>query len=86
VHLRGKDGQIIAQDDGQPVGGKRPTTNWLSGEYLVDAHALTFNDLGKSSSGPAALVVGLYDASTGKRVLLSDGSEFSTLPVTVEVR
>jgi hypothetical protein len=86
VHLRGADGQIIAQADGEPLDGKRPTTTWLTGEYLVDQHALTFNDLGKSYTGPATLVVGLYDASSGKRVLLSDGGEFSPLPVTVEVR
>lgn len=33
-------GKIIAQHDGDPVGGFTPTTRWLPGEIIVDSHPL----------------------------------------------
>ena len=36
VHLVAEDGAtVVAQVDGQPVGGRRPTTSWLEGEIIV---------------------------------------------------
>jgi 4-amino-4-deoxy-L-arabinose transferase-like glycosyltransferase len=60
VHLLGPDGRLIAGDDGQPVDGIRPTTGWVSGEYITDPHQLQLPpDL---SPGEYVLEVGLYDA------------------------
>jgi len=78
VHLLDQNGQVIAQDDAQPVGGTRPTTGWLAGEYIVDDHDLHFNRAGYS--GPATLEIGLYDPATGKRVSLADGSDHFVVP------
>jgi len=83
VHLRDKDGNVIAQSDSQPVEGTRPTTTWLAGEYITDAHTLTWNR--RDYRGPATLLVGIYDQSTGNRVSLSTGNDFTALPDTITV-
>lgn len=87
VHLlAGKDysNGIIAQSDAEPVGGQRPTTSWIAGEYITDQHTLTFNNPGYT--GPAALSIGLYDPATGKRVLLENGDDHIVLPITITVK
>lgn len=38
VHLLGPDGTVIAQHDGDPVGGFTPTSRWRSGELIADRH------------------------------------------------
>jgi hypothetical protein len=78
VHLLDQNGQVVAQDDSPPVGGSRPTTSWIAGEYIVDDHALHFNR--SAYNGPSTLEIGLYDPSTAKRVLLSDGSDHFIVP------
>ena len=83
VHLRAPDGTIIAQSDRQPADGVRPTTGWIAGEYVQDAHRLTFNDAGYR--GAASLVVGLYDPATGERVNLSGGGAFASLPLPIRI-
>ncbi|HUM67851.1 MAG TPA: hypothetical protein PLK31_03260, partial [Chloroflexota bacterium] len=66
VHLVDESGQIIAQSDGEPANWTRPTTGWLPGEYITDAHTLTLP--AELSSGPLSLRVGLYDPQTGQRL------------------
>jgi hypothetical protein len=56
VHLLDSGGQVVAGHDGQPVGGTRPTTGWLPGEYVTDLHEL---------SPPADLAVGEYLIEAG---------------------
>ncbi len=72
THLVGADGGIIAQHDGKPVGGLRPTGGWLSGEILSDPHVLTWQ---RAYTGLATLRLGLYDAATGARVLWEGGAD-----------
>ncbi|RIL11326.1 hypothetical protein DCC79_05235 [bacterium] len=51
----------VAQGDGPPGEGARPTTSWRSGEVVSDAHRIALPaDL---ASGDYALLAGLYDAS-----------------------
>jgi len=57
VHLVGKDGQIIAQHDGDPVGGFTPTTRWRPGEIIPDRHRLPLPD---DTKGMYRLKAGLY--------------------------
>ena len=65
VHLDG-GGRVWAQSDAAPAGGARPTTGWLAGEYVSDAHTLALPvDL---PAGDYALWVGLYDPLSGARV------------------
>ena len=37
VHLTDETGEIVAQGDGRPASGFRPTTSWRQGEVIVDA-------------------------------------------------
>ncbi len=84
VQLLDSQGQVIAQSDAPPADGARPTSGWRSGEYIVDSHALTFND--RLYTGSATLIAGLYDPVTGQRVHLADGSDVIHLPGTIAVR
>ena len=83
THLVAPDGRIIAQHDGIPAQGARPTTGWVAGEYILDEHALAFRDL--IYAGPAAIYVGLYDPQSGQRLLLPDGTDTFILPGTVDI-
>ena len=47
VHLLGEAGQLIAQHDGVPLLGTRPTSSWQRGEQLLDRHVLTIGDPGR---------------------------------------
>jgi len=60
VHLLDKNGQVVAQQDAQPLRGARPTTTWVANEYLADAYELAL----KSDLAPGAyqIEIGWYDA------------------------
>jgi hypothetical protein len=59
VHLLGPDGAVIAQQDGDPVGGFTPTSRWRPGEIVVDRHrALTLPE--GLPAGEYGLRAGLY--------------------------
>jgi mannosyltransferase len=60
VHLLGPDGRVVAGHDGEPVGGTRPTTGWVPGEFITDLHEVSIPaDL---LPGEYVVEVGLYDA------------------------
>jgi hypothetical protein len=66
VHLLDTSGEILAQDDGPPGGGKVPVMGWLPGEYLIDQRSLWLPlDL---ADGEYRLGVGFYDPITGVRL------------------
>ncbi len=57
----------------------------LSGEYLTDPHQINVN----SAAPPGAyrLRIGLYDPTTGQRLLTPDGKDHVEIgPVTVQSR
>ncbi len=83
THLLSEDGRLIAQHDGPPAGGTRPTTTWAAGETIVDVHPMSFYET--DYIGAARIAVGLYDPATG-RVPTSTGSDHVLLPVTIFVR
>jgi hypothetical protein len=58
VHMLDGDGQVVAQHDGDPVGGFTPTTRWRSGELIADRHRLSL-PLGLSA-GSYTLKAGMY--------------------------
>jgi hypothetical protein len=58
VHLLGPDGSVIAQHDGDPVGGYTPTTRWRRGEIIADRHTIPLPD--GLSAGEYGLRAGLY--------------------------
>jgi hypothetical protein len=66
VHLEGQAGRIWAQSDSAPANWSRPTTGWVTGEYVLDSHTLQLPpDL---PAGTYTLWAGLYDPLSGARV------------------
>jgi hypothetical protein len=88
VHLLGRynpvtGGPVWAQDDSQPMGGGHPTTRWLPGQTVVDRHVLVLPD--DIPPGTYAIEVGLYDASTGERLSVSDSDQDRILISEVQI-
>lgn len=81
VQLVDAAGQVIAQSDAVP--GRRETTGWRAGEYILDRHVLAFNE--RASAGEARLIVALYDAETGARLRLADGADAAELQAGLAV-
>lgn len=58
VHLLGEDGSLIAQHDGTPLFGTRPTSSWMIGERLLDRHVIEISAEMGGRNG--RLVAGMY--------------------------
>ncbi|MHB8619254.1 MAG: hypothetical protein ACYDAG_06765, partial [Chloroflexota bacterium] len=71
VHVLDAGGRILAQDDGIPVGGLLPTTDWVPGSYLLDVYHLP-NPLPPSAR---LIELGLYDPAGGKRLPVLAGGD-----------
>ena len=69
LHVVDESGRIIAQHDGEPVEGRRPTGSWQEGDLVIDTHGLVWQV--DAYSGPATIYVGLYDPGTGERLSVS---------------
>jgi hypothetical protein len=70
VHLYDGRGGILAQSDGQPGLGTRPTTTWEEGEFVADRHFIPIPP--DAELGSYQVGVGLYDPQSGKRVTVFD--------------
>ncbi len=87
VHLAGEDETILAQSDGLPASGFRPTTSWRANEVIVDLHNLSLPE--SPEPGNYRMWVGLYDPQTDLRMPLYSRGErlpddrllLATLPV-----
>jgi hypothetical protein len=66
VHVVDGRGNIQAQIDSEPVEGKIPTTSWLPGEVVADRLQIRI-PLGLPA-GSYAVIGGMYDRVTGKRL------------------
>ena len=84
THILNREARLIAQHDGIPAGGGRPTTGWMEGEIIVDLHEMEFSDL--TCVGTGIIEVGLYDARTMERVLTSEGSDHLLLPSEIIIK
>lgn len=82
THLISEDGRLIAQHDGAPAGGTRPTATWVPGETIADSHPMIFQDT--AYAGSANIWVGLYDPGSG-RVLAETGSDHVILPIKISI-
>ena len=58
VHLTDENGQPVAQTDGQPGGGTRPTSGWQPGEAVRDSYAVPL--AADMPPGVYTLQVGMY--------------------------
>lgn len=71
VHLVDRNGKIVAQSDSQPRKGQAPMSNWESNKLVTDVVLLPI-DSRVPMGNDYRLVLGIYDAHTGARVLLQD--------------
>jgi hypothetical protein len=62
AHLLAADGTLLSQADGDPLRGLYPISRWRPGEVVYDVR--TFGD---APSGPAAVLMGIWDPATGLR-------------------
>jgi hypothetical protein len=62
VHVTDPQGNILAQADAQPLGGRYPTSAWSVGDTVVDEHVL------RVPPGDHRVAVGLYLLETGRRL------------------
>jgi hypothetical protein len=84
LHLVDERGNIVAQRDTEPGGGRRLTTDWEVGEVIMDNHGILI----PAGTVPSAhqLWVGLYDLADGTRLSVQGGEDaidLQTIPVQV---
>lgn len=71
IRLQDVNDRLLAQSDGLPVNGTRPTTSWKTDEVIEDRREI---NLPKTlPPGQYKLVVAVYDPKTGTRLNTSDG-------------
>ncbi len=70
VHIIDQHNYLWGQHDSQPVGGAKPTTQWLLEEIVADRHGIPV--LWGTPPGQYQIEVGLYNLNTGLRLLLLD--------------
>ena len=90
VHLV-REGNIVAQSDRVPAGGTRPTTGWLPGEFVADAHVLTIPpETPEGEEEEYVLLIGLYDPATDQRLVAFENEraiqvDHLALPTTIRI-
>jgi len=69
-HLLSAEGKLVAQRDGVPRGGIRPTSSWRAGEIIEDSCEISLGD--DLPPGDYELSVGMYDAASMERLPVRD--------------
>jgi uncharacterized membrane protein len=71
VHLVNEQGALVAQSDSIPGKGTLPSTAWAPGEVIPDPRLISLpTDM---PQGIYTLLAGLYDATNGRRLSVTDG-------------
>ena len=83
VHLVDAGGNRLAGDDATPSAGSRPTSGWVKGEYIADAHTLRLPD--DAAGGDYRILVGLYDETSLQRLATAEGADSEVLSNRVSV-
>jgi len=82
VHLQADDGSLVAQHDGAPLFGTRPTTTWQPNEQLIDRHELVIAETGFVGNG--RLFIGMYHPETLERLSFENGeTALELIPVVI---
>lgn len=66
VHVQNAAGEVVAQGDGPPLNGSRPTAGWRTGEVLVDQRTLWLPP--ELPAGSYSVWVGFYHPQNGARL------------------
>ena len=74
THLIDSSNRIWAQQDSQPRGGQRPTSQWVEGDVVVDEYELVLGE--GVPPGEYQIEVGLYDWVSGQRLAVSEGGQW----------
>jgi serine/threonine-protein kinase len=82
VHLTRADGRPVAQQDGLPADGSRPTDSWSLGEQINDPHQLTVPP--GTPAGEYWLRVGMY--SNGVRLPVTDPGQATDADDSIVLR
>ena len=83
MRLVDPSGRLVAQHDGLPAAGSKPTSWWQPGQQIRDVHTLTLEPA--AAAGPLSLEVVIYDTYSLETIPWADGRESLPL-VTVEVQ
>ena len=70
IHVSGPDLNPVVQADGYLLGGLLPPSQWWVGDLIEDRHVIT-----GLPPGDYAVIVGLYNRSTGERLPVTEGQE-----------
>jgi len=76
VHLWNK-GVMAGQHDSQPAGGGYPTSAWMPGEIVQDAHSIQIRP--EAPAGRYQLIIGLYLLEENERLPLETGEDHLVL-------
>ena len=74
-------GLVAAQQDAEPAGGARPTSDWSPGETITDNHGLPIPP--GTPPGAYRLIAAVYDAETGERLPVGEGDAAELGTVTI---
>jgi hypothetical protein len=86
THIIDEGGAIKAQKDGRPGESTYPTTQWRSGEIVVDAHKIMVGP--EVAPRRYAIEVGLYQLESGQRleVIAADGQILDNRAILQEIQ
>ncbi len=82
VHILDAQGALVAQHDGVPDEGRRPTPFWQPGVVVSDAHAITLPS--EMAPGRYTLSVGMYDWPGLQRLTVVQGPAAGEDHITLE--
>jgi len=71
-HLLSANGELVAQQDGVPLYGVRPTAGWRAGEVMEDSYEIAVGS--DAPPGEYVLSVGMYAAETMERLAVYDAA------------
>jgi hypothetical protein len=86
VHLLNARGERVAQADGPPASGVRPTSQWRSAELIIDARQVALP--ANLRPGEYTLLIGMYRWPSLERVSLHNGAtrqheDVLRIPITI---
>jgi hypothetical protein len=73
MHLLDRNGVKVAQADGVPARGARPTSQWRAGDTIIDTHQLALP--AELPPGDYTLAFGMYRWPSLERLALRDGED-----------
>ncbi len=72
-------GAVVAQHDGPPQLGARPTSGWLPGEIVYSPHAMDALDLPPAGEYQIIAQVYAFEAGSPQNVLTTTGAEYALI-------